>query len=105
MRKKRHHYSPEEKVAILRRYFRYFMDHVPVSNVCDEYQLQPTVFYEWQKQFFENGAAAVIRDTNHQKRKEAQRIEQFEAKLHRKDEVLAELMEEYIQLKKELVDL
>ena len=81
------------------------IDHVPVSNLCDEYQLQPTVFYDWQKQFFENGTAAFIRDSSRQKRKEEQRIEQLEAKLRRKNEVLSELMEEHIQLKKELGDL
>jgi len=52
MRKKRHNYKPQEKVAILKRHL---VEHVPVSNLCDEYQLQPTVFYDWQKQFFENG--------------------------------------------------
>ena len=60
MRKKRHNYTPEEKVSILERHL---IDHVPVSDLCDEYQLQPTIFYDWQKQFFENGAAAFIRDT------------------------------------------
>jgi transposase len=102
MRKKRHNYTPEEKVSILKRHL---IDHVPVSNLCDEYHLQPTVFYDWQKQFFENGAAAFIRDTGRQKRNEEQRIEQLEAKLRRKNEVLSELMEEHIQLKKELGDL
>jgi transposase-like protein len=102
MKKKRHNYTPQEKVAILKRHL---IDHVPVSNLCDEYQLQPTVFYDWQKQFFENGASAFLRDTSRQKRKEEQRIEQLEAKLRRKNEVLSELMEEHIQLKKELGDL
>jgi transposase-like protein len=44
----------KEKVAILRRHF---LDKVPVSDLCDELGLQPTVFYRWQKEFFENGAA------------------------------------------------
>jgi len=34
MRKIRHHYTPEEKVAILKRHL---IDQVPVSNLCDEY--------------------------------------------------------------------
>jgi len=81
------------------------VEHIPVSNLCDEYQLQPTVFYDWQKQFFENGASAFIRDSGRQKRIEEQRIQQLEAKLRRKNEVLSELMEEHIQLKKELGEL
>jgi len=30
----------------------------PISKLCDEVGLQPTVFYRLQKEFFENGAAA-----------------------------------------------
>jgi len=48
-------YTPPEKVAILRRHL---IDRVPVSDLCDEYQLSPPLFYAWQKTFFENGAAA-----------------------------------------------
>ena len=55
MKKQRKHYSPEEKVAILRRHL---LEKEPISKLCDEARLQPTVFYRWQKEFFENGAAA-----------------------------------------------
>ena len=55
MRKERKHYTAEEKVAILRRHL---LDQVPVSDLCEELGLQPTVFYRWQKELFENGAAA-----------------------------------------------
>lgn len=102
MRKKRHNYTPEEKVSILRRHL---VDHVPVSDLCDQYQLQPTVFYQWQKLFFENGAAAFNRDQSSLKNAETNRIQQLEAKLQRKHEVLSELMEEHIKLKKELGEL
>jgi len=55
MKKQRKHYTPEEKVAILRRHL---VEEVPISDLCDELGLQPAVFYRWQKEFFENGAAA-----------------------------------------------
>jgi len=102
MRKKRHNYTPEEKVSILRRHL---VEHVPVSDLCDKHQLQPTIFYTWQKLFFENGAAAFIREDKPQKRIEEVKIQQLEAKLVRKHEVLSELMEEHIKLKKELGEL
>jgi len=102
MRKKRHNYTPEEKVSILRRHL---VEHEAVADLCDEYQLQPKIFYIWQKQFFENGAAAFIREDRPQKRIEEARIQQLEAKLVRKHEVLSELMEEHIKLKKELGEL
>jgi transposase len=55
MKKQRKHCAPEEKVAILRRHL---LEQVPISELCDKHGLQPTVFYRWQKEFFENGTAA-----------------------------------------------
>jgi transposase len=101
MSSERKHHSPEEKVAILRRHL---IDRVPVSTLCDEYQFHPTVFYRWLKQFFENGAAAFGPAPRADKQVEAreQRIAFLEGKLKKKDEVLAELMEEHVALKKSL---
>ena len=98
MRKKRRNYTAHEKVAILKRHL---MEQVPVSDLCDEYHLQPTVFYRWQKEFFENGAASFEKASSRQKQAEQKRIHQLEAKLQVKNEVLSELMEEHIRLKKE----
>jgi transposase-like protein len=58
IRKSRKSYTPSEKVAILRRHL---IDHVPISDICDKYQLPPSIFYAWQKLFFENGASAFER--------------------------------------------
>lgn len=102
MRKKRYNYTPEEKVLILKRHL---LEGVPVSNLCDEYHLQPKVFYAWQKQFFENGTAAFTRDDRSSHIEEERRIRNLEDKLRRKHEVLSELMEEHIKLKKELGEL
>lgn len=98
MRKKRRNYTAQEKVAILKRHL---MEQVPVSDLCDEYHLQPTVFYRWQKEFFENGAASFEKASSRQKQAEQKRIQQLEAKLQIKNEVLSELMEEHVRLKKE----
>ena len=98
-RKDRFNYSADQKVAILRRHL---VDQIPVSQLCDEYKLQPTLFYRWQKQFFENGAAAFATPARKDESKNEQRIVYLEQKLTRKDEVLSELMEEHIKLKKEL---
>jgi len=99
MRKQRKNYTGQEKVVILKRHL---VDHVPISDLCDEYDLQPTVFYRWQKEFFENGAAAFEKARGHQNTADQKRIEQLEAKLRTKNDVLSELMEEHVQLKKDL---
>ena len=99
MKKKRHNYTPAEKVTILKRHL---VDKAPVSDTCDQYDLQPTVFYRWQKEFFENGAAAFKKTKSHQEKKREQRIQSLEKKLQNRNEVLAELMEEHVKLKKSL---
>ena len=98
MRKERKHYTAAEKVVILRRHL---LDKVPVSDLCEEHGLQPTVFYRWQKEFFENGAAAFQAKERpaRQVEEKQKRIEFLEKKVQTKDEVLAELIAEHITLK------
>jgi transposase len=99
--KKRRQFSPEQKMAILRRHL---LEDVPVSDLCDEYQLQPTVFYAWQKQLFENGGVVFERRAEGPGGQLTRRVASLEEKLSTKNEVLAELMEEHLRLKKELGD-
>ncbi len=98
-RKERKNYTPEEKVSIIRRHL---IEHVPVSEICEQNQIQPTQFYKWQQDFFENGAAAFERKKNGTSQADRQRIEYLESKLAQKNEVLSELMEEHVKLKKTL---
>lgn len=99
MKRKRRRFTGAEKVAILKMHL---VDRVAVSDLCDEYTLNPTVFYRWQKEFFEHGAAAFDRSPKQQKSKEKAKIQALEDKLQRKNEVLSELMEEHVKLKKDL---
>jgi transposase len=99
MERKRRHFTPEEKVSILRRHL---LDKEPVSELCDELGLQPTVFYQWQKRLFEQGAAAFTNGHPKKNRASDRKIESLEEKLQRKNEVLSELMEEHVKLKKTL---
>ena len=102
MRKPRKKFSGTEKVAALRRHF---LEGVPISTLCDEFGVAPTVFYRWQKEFFENGAVAFQSKVRSTQAAEQERIAYLEKKIQRKDEVLAELMGEHIALKKELGEL
>ena len=100
----RRHFTPQEKVAIVKRHV---LEGVPVSNVCDEYQINQTLFYLWQRQLFENAHLAFENGRKSKAVEDAKdkKIEHLEAKLLRKNEVLAELMEEHTLLKKELGEL
>ncbi len=102
MSRTRKNYTPEEKVSILKRHL---LEAVPVSDLCDELGLNLNVFYGWQKQLFENGVAAFQKARSRQADHRDQKIVKLEAKLAQKNEVLAELMQEHVQLKKELGEL
>lgn len=98
-RRKRRHFSPEDKVLILKRHL---LDRIPVSELCDELDLHPNQFYQWQKQFFERGGAAFASDRpDASERVRAREVAALRAKLAKKDAVIAEISEEYVALKKE----
>jgi transposase len=101
MKGQRNRYSAEEKVGILKRHL---VEKVAVSDLCDEYGLNPNVFYRWQKEFFENGAAAFDkkRKGSTPSSKERRKITRLKEKLAYKDEVIAEIMADHVRLKKVL---
>lgn len=47
-KKTRRQHSPEDKVRILRLHL---LEHQPVSELCDQQGIHPTLFYQWQKPF------------------------------------------------------
>src|SRR5258706_8838203 len=98
--KNRRRFNPEEKLRILRLHL---LEQRPVSELCDEHGLHPTLFYQWQKSFFENGTAALQpRSRSRLVSKAEDTIHALRDKLRHKDEVIAAVAEEMARLKKEL---
>jgi transposase len=100
-KQQRKHRSPQEKADLLRRHL---LDKQPVSAVCEEAGVQPSNFYNWQRQLLDN-AAAAFGDPERASRRERElqeKIAALEARLARKDAVIAEITGEYVALKKEL---
>jgi transposase-like protein len=99
MNSDRRHFTPHEKVAALKRHL---LEGVPVSTVCDSLGIAATLFYRWQKEFFENGhtlfengrKAKAVEDAN------VKKIQELQASIVRKNEVMAELMEALTDEKK-----
>lgn len=99
----RRRHTPEQKAAALRRHL---VNKEPVSKVCMDSGIQPSVFYKWQRDLLEAAPAlfSTRRAPNREKELEA-KVETLEAKLARKDSIIAEVSEEYVKLKKELGEL
>lgn len=94
--------TTQEKVSILREHL---VDKVPVSEVCEKHELQPSVFYQWQRLVHDNLAAALTSSApegpSKREKQLAARVAELEARLTKKDAVIAEIAAEYTQLKKE----
>ena len=101
MSAQRRHFTGAEKLAILREHL---IEKVPLSEVCRKHNLSPTLFYQWQKKLFEEGAAVFESrpESTRQQAADARRLAAVEQKLQQKNEVLAELMGEHVALKKKL---
>ena len=96
----RRHFGADQKAAILKRYL---VEKVPLSDLCDEYGIQPNQVYKWQAILFEN-AATLFQQAGTRAKGEAaageEKLARLEAKLQQKNEVIAELMQEHVELKK-----
>jgi transposase-like protein len=100
--KERRHWSAEEKTKLLRRHL---IEKLPISKICEEAKLAPSLFHKWQEQLFVNAPLALADRRAPDRSQDQQRIEKLEQKIQQKNEVLAELMGEHVALKKALGEL
>ncbi len=103
MIKKKTRVSDADKVKILKRHL---LEKVPVSELCDEKGIAPSVFYKWQATLFDN-AEEALRSSRKQPTitKEQERIQLLEKRMRQREEALAELMTEHVALKKSSIGL
>lgn len=99
MKEKRKRWTGSEIMEVLRRVL---VEREEISKVCEETGCHPSQVYRRQKQLMEGGAKVFEKqEKNDRELGEAKKKEQeLSQKLRRKDEVLAELMEEHVRLKK-----
>ena len=104
MSKTRRYFTSEQKAEIVRRHLA---GKEPVSNLADEFGLQPSLIHNWINLVLAQAERAFDRPAGQRRQAEAeaQKVARLEAKLANKNEVIAELMQEHVQLKKELGDL
>jgi len=88
-------YSAEQKVLILREHFE---KNIAVPDLCEKYRIHPNLFYRWKKELFEKAVDQFSRKNS--KTKEKSKVHDLEATLKGRNEVIAELLEENLKLKK-----
>ena len=87
-------YKAEQKVALLKEHFE---KQVSVADICEKYRIHPNQFYKWKKDLFEN--AVDIFSAKRGRKKKSPTID-LEAKIKERNEIIAELLEENLKLKK-----
>jgi transposase-like protein len=80
-RKKRQYFTGEQKVSILKRHL---VEREDVSAICEELKLHPTVFYEWQRRFFENGVRAFESEEKQESKQLRDKVDALEVSLYAK---------------------
>ena len=97
MTKHRKHFTAEQKAAIVRQHL---VDRKSIADVCEKHGIQPTVFYRWQKQVFDNLPALFEKSASGRRTQSEARIATLKTQLARKDSVIAEITQDYIDAKK-----
>jgi transposase-like protein len=95
----RKRFTAEQKAAIVRQHL---VDRKSIADVCEEHGLQPTVFYRWQKQVFDGLPDLFEKRPGRHPTRLEEEIAALKAKLTRKDEVIAEITQDYIDAKKKI---
>lgn len=94
----RKRYTGEAKAKILREVLE---SGKPVSVVAEEHGIHPNVILNWRKQLFE-GASKIfeIKRSDISEKASERKARELEDKLRDKDNVIAELAQEVLTLKK-----
>jgi len=100
-KKERKHYSPEQKVLILRELLE---NNVPISQLAEKYQVHINDIYNWKKKLFEGAKDLFRTKTGNQNQTslEQKKIEKLQSKLRDRDEAIAILLKENIEIKKSI---
>lgn len=91
----RKRYSAETKVKILREHFE---KNMSVADTCEKHRIHPNQFYRWKKELFENAVEHF--KSKKSKKKESNKTAQLEETIKERNDVIAELLQENLTLKK-----
>ncbi len=94
--KARRTFSAETKLQILKEGRQ---TNLSISQVCDQYQISPTLFYQWER-IVERAAMTALQGQPRGRKKLRPSEEALLAEVQRLREVIADLSSENLQLKK-----
>lgn len=98
--KKKKIYTAEEKTIILREHLENAM---AISELADKYGIHPNAIYQWKKQLFEQAPQSLVRKSRKKEQRQSgyeRRIAELEELLKKRENLITELVQENIDLKK-----
>ena len=95
-KRRRRQFSPQVKLQAIQEARQ---GGVPVSQVCEKYDIRPSQFYQWEK-MAEKGALEALRGKKRERKRVSPREEQMQEELLRLREVIAEISAENLELKR-----
>lgn len=98
--KKKKRYTQEEKTIILREHIE---EQLSVSDTAEKYGVHPNAIYKWKKELYETASSNLAKTNKQVEKKQSQllkEIEELKVTLAKRESLIAELVEDNINLKK-----
>jgi len=95
-------FSAEDKLSILKLHL---VDNISVSDLCDLYSIQPSDFFSWQRQLFQQGTSAFgIKHSSEVRQVSGarHRTDRLESQMESNNDRILELLDEQVRLRKQL---
>ena len=91
--------SSRDKVMILGELLE---NRTPLNQLAEKYEIHPNDIYNWRKKLFEEADQIFEKKSRDNDKKFEIKQKQYEEKLAKKDEVISELVQDNIALKKSI---
>jgi transposase len=95
----RKHLTAEKKMMILREYLE---NKVPIGELAEKHHVSVNDIYRWKKRLFEGGINLLTSQVGKKQSKDEERIKRLEEKLRQREAVITEIVQDNIELKKNL---
>lgn len=97
--KTRRHLTPDQKFKIVKEQLT---TKTSISDLCKRYGIAPSQFYKWQDKFLKSALEGFKKSDEGPTKAELRKIDELEKKNTRMQSVITEIVQENIELKKNL---
>ena len=97
----RRHFTPDQKFKIIKEQMT---TKASISDICKKYEISPTNFYKWQEKFLKSALEGFKKAEAGPTKAELRKIEEQEKKILRQQSIIADIVSENVELKKNLGD-